>query len=94
MFMFKWIYLGMGALGGAVRGAVGIWKFLKAKKPEEKIDLKRAGLSIVCSAIIGGGVAVIVDTTPIVAITSGYAGIDLVEGLFNFKKDNPNPLLK
>jgi len=73
-----------GLVGGGLRGVMGIAKKLVTKK-EEKINygwlsvtiLIAMGIGVIAAGFMGGGFEV--------ALLAGYAGSDLLEGLFKLK---------
>ena len=79
-------FLFFGALGGLARGVVGAYKNSLYIGKDKKIDWKKLIFSIGGSCVIGSVVGIIVDTNPILALTSGYAGIDVIESLMKLSK--------
>jgi len=75
-------YFVFGFIGGAVRGAVGVLKYLKAQGWHTPINWQYAFITVLAAAIIGGGVGLLVDKNLLLSVTSGYMGIDIYESLF------------
>jgi len=74
----------LGGVGGLVRGLVGIFKAIKQK---EKFNPKYYLLTVVIAIIIGAFTGVIVSKDYRVNLLAGYAGIDILEGLYKgFRK--------
>ena len=73
-----------GLVGGALRGVMGVAKSLVTKQ-EDKINygwlttmiLVSVAIGIIVASFMGGGFEV--------ALLAGYAGSDLLEGLFKIK---------
>jgi len=80
--MFE-IVLG-GLIGGLLRGIVGIAKSLVVKK-EKQINYKWFITSILVAMAIGVIAASYMEGDFRVALLAGYAGSDLLEGLFKLK---------
>ena len=86
--MFDYMILAYGAVGGLVRGAFGIKKAMDTAKELDKpfvFDVAYFGTSVLISAIAGTVAALFLNPTEVTAaviIPIGFAGIDLVEGLF------------
>ncbi|MBI5391812.1 hypothetical protein HZB00_02300 [Candidatus Woesearchaeota archaeon] len=73
-----------GGLGGLARGVVGVAKhYRREKKPKFKLWYF---LVTIITASSVGVVAGMVVTEPRLAILAGYAGTDLLEGLYKIKK--------
>jgi di/tricarboxylate transporter len=74
----------LGGVGGLVRGLVGIFKAMRQK---EKFNFKYCILTIVIAIIIGAFTGIIVSKDYRVNLLAGYAGIDILEGLYKgFKR--------
>lgn len=80
--MFE-IVLG-GLIGGLLRGIVGIAKSLVVKK-ETQINYKWFVTSVLVAMAIGVIAASYMEGDFRVALLAGYAGSDLLEGLFKLK---------
>jgi len=79
-------YLCFGAIGGLARGVVGAYKNSLYVGNGKKINWGKLIFNIVGSAVIGSVVGAIVDTNPVLALTSGYAGIDIIESVIKLSK--------
>ncbi len=73
-----------GLFGGVLRGLLGISKTLVTKK-EESINYPWFFLNITVAAVIGLLAATMMGGDFRVALLAGYAGSDLLEGLFKLK---------
>jgi len=73
-----------GLFGGILRGLLGISKTLVTKK-EESINYPWFFLNITVAAVIGLLAATMMGGDFRVALLAGYAGSDLLEGLFKLK---------
>jgi len=79
-----WSIIFGGFIGGALRGVMGIAKTLVTKQ-EDKINygwlitmiLVSMAIGVIAASFMGGGFEV--------ALLAGYAGSDLLEGLFKLK---------
>lgn len=69
----------LGGVGGLVRGLVGI---LKALKKKQKLSIRYYLLTVVIAIIIGAFTGVIISKDYRVNLLAGYAGIDILEGLY------------
>ena len=73
-----------GLFGGVLRGLLGISKTLMTKK-EESINYQWFFLNITVAAVIGLLAATMMGGDFRIALLAGYAGSDLLEGLFKIK---------
>ena len=73
-----------GLFGGVLRGLLGISKTLMTKK-EESINYQWFFLNITVAAVIGLLAATMIGGDFRIALLAGYAGSDLLEGLFKIK---------
>lgn len=71
-----------GFLGGLARAIVGTMKSLKKK---EKFRWKYFLFTVVESCIIGIIVGIYLND-PKVSVAAGYAGTDIIEGLYKLRK--------
>jgi uncharacterized membrane protein HdeD (DUF308 family) len=78
-----WIVMA-GAMGGILRGVLGIAKDLALKK-EETINWGWLLISVLISAILGAVVATFFNGEGVMALLGGYSGADFVEGLMKIK---------
>jgi hypothetical protein len=79
-----WIILLAGAVGGILRGILGIAKDLITKK-ELTINWVWFGVTVLIAAILGMVVASFFSEDPRIAILGGYSGSDLVDGIMKLK---------
>ncbi|MFA4827421.1 MAG: hypothetical protein WC596_04205 [Candidatus Shapirobacteria bacterium] len=79
-----WIILLAGAVGGILRGVLGIAKDLITKK-ELTINWVWFGVTVLIAAILGMVVASFFAEDPRIAILGGYSGSDLVDGIMKLK---------
>ena len=70
----------MGSIGGLARGCVGVAKALSSKK---KIKVQYYFATVVLAIIIGSFVGMIMDVDYKVSLLAGYAGTDLLEGIYH-----------
>ena len=80
-----WLAIACGFLGGVVRALVGITKhgvFLK----KEKFKPKYFFITIIISGIIGTFTSILVAYDYRIALLAGYAGSDILEGLYKAQK--------
>jgi fluoride ion exporter CrcB/FEX len=68
----------IGGLGGLLRAAVGVRKAFLAKR---KFVLNYFLITVIGAIVIGAIVGSIIGINKAVALFSGYAGTDLLEGL-------------
>lgn len=69
-----------GLLGGLVRGMQGVIKHVWKNK--EPFNWKKIIITLILSAIIGAIVGSVFGETKALALVSGYAGSDFLEGLY------------
>ena len=79
-------FLLFGAVGGLARGLLGAYKHSLKPGNRHKVSMKTLWLNIGAATLIGSVVGLIIDTNPVLACTSGYAGIDVIEGVMKLKK--------
>ena len=72
-----------GLLGGLARALVGSMKSLRSKN---KFRWKYFIFTVIESGIIGLVAGFIYTNDPKVAVAIGYAGTDILEGLYKLKK--------
>ncbi len=70
---------GLGAVGGLARGLVGLFKALAVKM---KIRFGYWALTVIVSAIIGIMTGIIFGFDYRLSILAGYAGLDVLEGIY------------
>lgn len=73
-----------GVVGGSLRGVLGIAKSLVTKQ-EEKINYSWLFVTIAVAVAIGIIAASLMEGDFRISLLAGYAGSDLLEGLFKLK---------
>ena len=68
-----------GFFGGLVRAIVGV---MKLTKPKKEFNGRYLLLTLIGSGLIGMFAAMLVGADYRVALLAGYAGIDLIDGLY------------
>jgi len=90
--MFELILAGiLGGFGGMVRSTLGLLKALAAKR---KIDSYYWGVTALIAVLIGIFTGMIFNFDKRLALLAGYAGTDILEGIFKslkFEKYVINP---
>lgn len=75
----------LGGLGGVTRGVVGLLKALSLRR---KILWAYYCITVLIALIIGVFVGIIFDFDPRLSLLAGYAGTDILEGIYkSFKVD-------
>jgi len=75
----------LGGLGGLTRGVVGLLKALSLRR---KILWGYYSITVLIALIIGVFVGIIFDFDPRLSLLAGYAGTDILEGIYkSFKVD-------
>jgi len=69
----------LGGIGGLTRGVVGLLKALSLRR---RILWAYYAITVVIAVIIGVFVGIIFDFDPRLSLLAGYAGTDLLEGLY------------
>ena len=69
----------LGGLGGLVRGIVGLMKALSLRR---KILWGYYGITVLIALVIGVFVGIIFSFDPRLSLLSGYAGTDILEGIY------------
>jgi hypothetical protein len=69
----------LGGVGGLTRGVVGL---LKAISLRRKILWNYYGITVIIAIIIGIFVGIIFDFDPRLSLLAGYAGTDILEGIY------------
>jgi len=69
----------LGGTGGLTRGFVGLLKALSLRR---RIIIKYYLLTVVISVIVGVFVGMIFDFDPRLSLLAGYAGTDILEGVY------------
>ena len=75
----------LGGIGGLTRGVVGLLKALSLRR---RIIWTYYLITVLVAIIIGVFVGIIFDFDPRLSLLAGYAGTDILEGLYkSFKVD-------
>jgi len=69
----------LGGIGGLTRGVVGLLKALSLRR---KILWGYYGVTVLIAIIIGIFVGIIFDFDPRLSLLAGYAGTDILEGIY------------
>ena len=69
----------LGGVGGLTRGVVGLLKALSIKR---KILWNYYAITVIIAIIIGVFVGIIFDFDPRLSLLAGYAGTDILEGIY------------
>lgn len=69
----------LGGVGGLTRGVVGLLKALSLKR---RILWGYYGITVAIAVIIGVFVGIIFDFDPRLSLLAGYAGTDILEGIY------------
>ena len=69
----------LGGVGGLTRGVVGLLKALSLKR---KILWNYYIITVIIAVVIGVFVGIIFDFDPRLSLLAGYAGTDILEGIY------------
>jgi len=69
----------LGGVGGLTRGVVGLLKALSLKR---KILWNYYAITVLIAVIIGVFVGIVFDFDPRLSLLAGYAGTDILEGIY------------
>ena len=69
----------LGGIGGLTRGVVGLLKALSLRR---RILWAYYAITVVIALIIGVFVGIIFDFDPRLSLLAGYAGTDILEGIY------------
>ena len=69
----------LGGIGGLTRGVVGLLKALSLRR---RILWNYYGITIGIALIIGVFIGIIFDFDPRLSLLAGYAGTDILEGIY------------
>ena len=69
----------LGGIGGLTRGVVGLLKALSLRR---KILWNYYMITVVVAIIIGTFIGIVFDFDPRLSLLAGYAGTDILEGLY------------
>ncbi len=75
----------LGGIGGLTRGVVGLLKALSLRR---RILWGYYAITVLIALIIGVFIGIIFDFDPRLSLLAGYAGTDILEGIYkSFKVD-------
>jgi len=69
----------LGGIGGLTRGVVGLLKALSLRR---RIIWTYYAITVLVAVIIGVFVGIIFDFDPRLSLLAGYAGTDILEGIY------------
>lgn len=69
----------LGGVGGLTRGVVGLLKALSLRR---RIIWLYYGITVLIAIIIGTFVGIVFNFDPRLSLLSGYAGTDILEGVY------------
>ncbi len=69
----------LGGIGGLTRGFVGLLKALSLRR---KILWDYYAITVVIALVIGVFIGIIFDFDPRLSLLAGYAGTDILEGIY------------
>lgn len=69
----------LGGLGGLTRGVVGLLKALSLRR---RILWAYYAITVIIAVVIGIFVGIIFDFDPRLSLLAGYAGTDILEGIY------------
>jgi len=69
----------LGGIGGLTRGVVGLLKALSLRR---RILWAYYAITVIIAVIIGIFVGIIFDFDPRLSLLAGYAGTDILEGIY------------
>lgn len=69
----------LGGVGGLTRGFVGLLKALSLRR---KILWDYYSITVIIAIVVGIFVGIIFDFDPRLSLLSGYAGTDILEGIY------------
>ncbi|MFH0906223.1 MAG: hypothetical protein V1824_02715 [archaeon] len=75
----------LGGIGGLTRGLIGLLKALSIKR---KILWPYYAITVGIAIVIGIFVGIIFDFDPRLSLLAGYAGTDIIEGIYKSFKVN------
>jgi len=74
---------GFGFFGGIVRALVGL---MKVKNIKKKFNLMYFLVTVAASGLIGTFTGMLVGADYRLSLLAGYAGIDIIEGVYKIRK--------
>ncbi len=69
----------LGGLGGLTRGVVGLLKALSLRR---RILWAYYAITVIIAVVIGIFIGIIFDFDPRLSLLAGYAGTDILEGIY------------
>ncbi|RLG12248.1 hypothetical protein DRN73_03220 [Candidatus Pacearchaeota archaeon] len=69
----------LGGIGGLTRGVVGLLKALSLRR---RVLWNYYAITVAIAVIIGSFVGIIFDFDPRLSLLAGYAGTDILEGIY------------
>jgi len=76
---------GLGGIGGLTRGFVGLLKALSLRR---RVLWAYYVITVIIAVVIGIFIGIIFDFDPRLSLLAGYAGTDILEGIYkSFKVD-------
>lgn len=69
----------LGGIGGLTRGVVGLLKALSLRR---RIIWEYYAITVLIAVIIGVFVGIVFDFDPRLSLLAGYAGTDILEGVY------------
>ena len=69
----------LGGVGGLTRGIVGLLKALSLRR---RVLWNYYGITVLIAIVIGVFVGIIFDFDPRLSLLAGYAGTDMLEGIY------------
>jgi fluoride ion exporter CrcB/FEX len=69
----------LGGIGGLTRGFVGLLKALSLRR---KILWPYYAITVIIAVVIGVFIGIIFDFDPRLSLLAGYAGTDILEGIY------------
>lgn len=79
------ILIGFGIFGGIIRALVGLFKN-KVFTGKEKFNTKKFWFTIIISGLIGAFCSLLLIDDYRIALLAGYAGTDLIQGVYKIVK--------
>ena len=73
-----------GFIGGMTRALVGLLKYYSINK-KRKLNFGKILFTIIASSLIGVFCGLLVNTDPTLNLLAGYAGTDLIEGVYKIR---------
>ena len=80
-----WLLIACGLFGGIIRSIVGLLKH-KVFIGKERFNNKKFWFTIILSGVIGAFCALLLIEDYRIALLAGYAGTDLIQGLYKMTR--------